>query len=89
MNPRPGARIKSRRPSIRATVRDAETNLAKSHIRLFVDGKRKSAFGYDRSTDRLSYRSGRLAYARHTVKIVATDPHGKRTVKTWRFRVVR
>ncbi len=89
MSPKPGTTIKNRRPAIRATVRDRPTNLAKSNIRLFVDGKRKTRFAYNRGTDRLTFRSPRLSYKRHTVRVVATDAHGKKTVGTWRFRVVR
>lgn len=89
MSPKPGVTIKNRRPVIRATVRDRPTNLARSNIRLFVNGQRKTRFAYNRSTDRLTFRSPRLSYKRHTVRVVATDAHGKKTVRTWRFRVVR
>jgi hypothetical protein len=89
MSPKPGVTIKNRRPTIRATVRDRPTNLARSNIRLFVDGRIKGRFAYNRSTDRLAFKGPRLSYKRHTVRVVATDAHGKKTVRTWRFRVVR
>lgn len=91
VRPRPGNRVKSRRPVIRATVRDRETNLRKSNIVLFVDGNKKRRFAYNRSTDRLRYRPrGRLALGRyHVVKIIARDPKGLRTVKRWKFKVIR
>ena len=89
LSPKPGSKIKNRRPVIKAVVRDRETNLAKSNIRLFVDGRAKGKFSYNRSTDRLVYRSPRFSYKRHSVRIVATDAQGKKAIKVWRFRVVR
>ena len=83
----PTGSILNRRPTIAATVRDAQTNLAKSNIRLFVDGDRKTIFSYDRSTDRLSYTSGQLSLGSHTVRIVATEGVNS-TTKDWSFKVV-
>jgi len=87
LKPTPGSNTRVRSPLISATVRDAQTNLSKSNIKLFVDGKRKSTFSYDRSTDHLSYTSGRLSLGRHTVKIIATEGIN-RTTKSWRLKVV-
>jgi len=70
-------------------VRDNRSDLARRHIRLYADGRRKTTFAYDRTTDLLRYTSGRLPFGRHTVKVVATDPAGLREVRTWRFRVNR
>ncbi len=70
-------------------MRDAQINLAKSYIKLFVDGKKKSTFSYNRFTNRLSYVSGRLSFGWHTVRIVATDAAGNMEVRSWRFRVIR
>jgi CSLREA domain-containing protein len=88
VKPVPGSGIRDRTPLIAATVRDAQTNLAKTNIKLFVDGNRKTTFSYDPSTGRLSYTSGQLSFGRHTVKIVATDGVNT-TTKSWRFKVVR
>lgn len=66
----------------------AQTELFKGDIHLYVDG-RVEDFSYDAATDRLSYRSGRLAYGSHTVRVEATDAHGLRGGKTWTFKVVR
>lgn len=88
MSPRADARIKNRWPAISATVRDAQTNLAKSNITLYVDGRRKN-FAYNAGTDRLVYRSARLAYKKHTVRIVARDAQGKVGTRAWRFLVIR
>jgi hypothetical protein len=85
----PTGRTKDRTPNIAATVSDVETNLAKPNIKLFVDGKRKTTFAYDRSTDRLKYASGRLSFGKHTVRVVATDAQGKSGAKSWAFKVVR
>lgn len=89
LRPSPGARTRDRTPTISATVRDAQTNLAKRDVLLYVDGRRKTTFSYDRSTDKLRYTSPRLSFARHEVKIVARDPRGPDTVKKWSFKVIR
>ena len=78
---------RDRTPVVRATINDARVNLAKSDIKLYFDGQRKGRFSYNRRTDQLTYRPGRVAKKRHTVKIVAVDKAGNRTVKVWRFRV--
>ena len=88
VRPLPGSRITDRTPLISATVRDRQTNLRASNIRLFVDGSSKS-FSYNRATDRRSYASTRLLLGPHTVRISATDGQGKRTVRAWAFRVRR
>ena len=87
LKPASGSRIRDRTPLVAATVSDAQTDLDKSNIKLFVDGKSKGTFSYDASTDRLSYTSGRLSFAKHTVKIVATDGVLS-TTKSWSFKVV-
>ncbi len=67
MKPAPGSAIRDRTPLIAATVSDADTELAQSNMRLFVDGRAR-AFSYNADTDRLSRLSNRLAYGRHTVR---------------------
>lgn len=88
LKPTSGSKTRDRTPLIAATVSDAQTDLAKSNIKLFVDGNKKDTFSYDASTDRLSYTSGRLSFGTHTVKIVATDGVLSAT-KSWSFKVVR
>ncbi len=78
---------RDRTPVVRATINDARVNLAKSDIKLYFDGRQKGRFSYNRRTDQLTYRPGRVANKLHTVKIVAVDKAGNRTVKVWRFRV--
>ena len=70
-------------------MRDERTELTTSDLRLYLDGAARGAFSYDAGTDRLSYTSGKLSLARHTVKIVARDAAGNVAVQTWRFEVVR
>lgn len=85
--PGPGAEIKDRKPTIRATVKDAQTDLEKSDITLTFDGKETGEFGYSGGRDRLSYEpSGKLDPGRHSVKIVARDEQGRTTTEKWSFR---
>jgi hypothetical protein len=63
--------------------------LGKANIKVYVDGRRKGRFSYNSGTDRLTYRSGKLSYRRHTVQVAATDPSGNTIRKTWRFKVKR
>ena len=88
LRPTPGSKARDRTPLIAATVSDTQTNLAKTNIKLFVDGSRKSTFSYDPSTDRFSHTSRQLSFGGHTVKIIATEGLN-RTTKSWRFTVVR
>jgi hypothetical protein len=89
LKPTPGSTTRDRTPTVGAKVTDAETNLAKSNIRLYVDGNRRD-FSYDRSTDRLSFTPGtNLSFGGHTVKIVATDASALASTKSWSFKVVR
>jgi hypothetical protein len=86
--PAPGAEIRDRTPTILATVRDGESELAASNIKLRVDGATKS-FAYDPDTDRLSRTTGKLSYGRHSVRVVAEDSAGNATSRAWSFKVVR
>lgn len=88
ISPRPNSQTRDRTPLISATVADTATNLAAADIRLFVDGRARP-FSYDAATDRLSYTSSRLTYAKHTVRIDATDAHGGTATRSWSFKVVR
>lgn len=89
VKPAPASIISIRTPTIKAKVSDNRTELAKRHIRLYPDGKQRTTFSYDRSTDRVTYKSPRLSYARHTVKIVAKDAAGNTAAKRWSFKVSR
>ncbi len=75
-------------PEIAATVKDRQTNLAKKHIKLFVDGTGTTTFSYNRATDRLSHTpAAALTDGGHTVKIVARDTAGNVGRKIWTFSV--
>ena len=87
LSPRPGAKTFDRTPTIRATIKDNRTNLRKGNIKLYVDGRRKTNFRYSTGTDRLSYTIRRLAYKRHSVRIVTKDAAGNTAAKSWRFTV--
>lgn len=88
VKPRSGSKTRDRTPAIAATVRDDRTNLAKSNIRLYVDGRLK-AFKYNTGTDRLTTTSGKLSFGRHKVKIVARDAAGNTTTVNSVFTVLR
>jgi hypothetical protein len=86
--PAPGAEILDRTPTIRAPVRDGESELAASNIKLRVDGA-PASFAYDPDTDRLSRTTGRLSYGWHSVRVVAKDAAGNVASRAWSFKVVR
>ncbi|MDQ3302139.1 MAG: S8 family serine peptidase [Actinomycetota bacterium] len=88
LKPQPGNKIKDRRPTVSATVRDAQTDLTKSNIRLYLDGRRKT-FSYDGSRDRMTHKTGKLSFGRHSVRVVARDAQGLVRSKVWAFKVVR
>lgn len=69
-------------------MRDRETNLTGSNIRVYVDGRARE-FSYSAATDTLTHRSATLAPGSHTVKVVAKDAQGLTANKSWSFRVAR
>lgn len=87
--PAPGSTTSDRTPTISATVSDNKTNLARGHIRLFVDGKHRPTFSYNRQTDGLFYTTPQLSPGWHTVKVTARDTAGNQATKVWKFKVVR
>ncbi len=89
MKPKPGSKTRDRTPAIGATLTDDRTELQKSSIRFYLDGKERTKFTYNEGTDRLSYTAPRLSYSKHTVKIVAEDGTGNTAVKSWNFTVRR
>lgn len=90
LRPMAGSRIKDRTPTIAVTVRDTGTNLAKPSIRLYLDGRRRSTFSYNLTTNRLNYTpAGKLSLGRHTVKVIAHDRLGLSSTRSWRFSVTR
>jgi thermitase len=87
--PAPGASTRDRTPVISATVNDAETDLQKADIQLVVDGMVRGGFTYNADTNRLTYTTPTLSFARHTVRITATDAADNATSYGWGFKVVR
>jgi hypothetical protein len=87
VGPVAGSRIHDRTPRVKALVSDSVTDLAKTNIKLFVDGARKKRFSYNSATDKLVFQSKRLSFGRHTVAIRAKDSEALAVVKTWSFRI--
>lgn len=87
LRPAPNAAIRDRTPLVSATVTDDRTDLAKSNLQLFVDGRRTTAFTYLTTTNRLTYTSRPLRIGRHTARIIATDREGLAAYRTWSFRI--
>jgi hypothetical protein len=89
IEPEAGSESRDRSPLIVVKVTDAQTDVAKSDIKLLVDGSLMTNFSYYAAKDRLSYQSGRLDYGRHTVKVAAPDASGLKGENTWSFKVLR
>lgn len=87
--PSPDSSTSDRTPAISATVRDAEADLARSNIALYVDGRLITDHAYDPSTGLLGYTSRRLPLGKHTVRIVATDAEGASEDSVWSFRIAK
>ncbi len=85
ISPDPGSRIGDRTPTVKARITDAQTDLEKDDIKLFLDGKRRDA--YDRDNDRLTSSQNRLDTGTHRVKIEARDGSGLVTTRSWTFKV--
>lgn len=81
--------IRDTTPTIKVTVKDNLTNLAKGNVRLYVNGKQVPAakYSYSRATDQLVYNSPKLARGKKTVKIVATDAAKNVGARSWYFTI--
>ena len=86
---RPGGRTRDRAPAIGAVVTDAQDELVRDDIQLFVDEAEVAQFAYDGGEDRLAYTPPRLGYGGHSLKIVATDPGENTAIRQHNFRVLR
>ena len=89
VRPLAGSRTRDRTPLISATVGDAQTNLTRSNLFFYLDGRRIGIYSYNTGTDRLTRTASRLSYGYHRVKITARDAQGRSTTRTWGFGVVR
>ena len=74
---------------MRVTVRDTQTNLQKTNLRLYFDGVRITTFTYDAGADVLRYTPTTRSYGTHSVRVVATDAAGNVGSKQWCFKIVR
>ncbi|MGH3087220.1 MAG: hypothetical protein ACRDSJ_07875 [Rubrobacteraceae bacterium] len=77
MSPKPGSKIKTTKPAIKAVVEDNDV-LTKSGIKLYVNNRLVSAakYTYAPTSGVLAYKSPKLPKGKKTVKIVATDAAG-------------
>ena len=77
-------------PRIGARVTDAEAELTRNNVSLFLDGTRveRAKLVYVSDTDRVRYipRTD-LSLGKHTVRVVARDPQGSIARKSWNFSV--
>jgi dipeptidyl aminopeptidase/acylaminoacyl peptidase len=92
VHPAMDSTTRQRTPRIRATVADAETDLTKSDLTLFLDGIRiaRTKIDYSQRTDRLTYKpKTALSLGTHTVRLVARDPEGLVSRKVWSFRIAQ
>ena len=89
-SPTSGARIRDRTPTVGANVHDDETDLSRTDMRLWVDGRMVRGFSYDRTRERLSFTPRKpMAMGRHSILIVAVDDGGLSTSRIWRFSIRR
>jgi hypothetical protein len=59
-------------------------------LKLFVGGDQVRGVRYDARRDRMAWTPKRaLTPGRYTVRLVAEDALGNRTVETWRFSIRR
>ncbi|HET7479643.1 MAG TPA: multicopper oxidase domain-containing protein [Rubrobacteraceae bacterium] len=89
LRPTPNMKTRDLTPTIAASIKDAQTKIAKSGVQLFIDGRKIGKFAYSQTTGKLVYTCKTLRPGRHAVKVVATDPQGRSANKTWTFRVIR
>ncbi|MDZ5661737.1 ThuA domain-containing protein [Nocardioides sp. S-58] len=86
----PTGTTRDRTPEVGATVTDARSSVRGRSLALSIDGKRVDGVRFDARRDRMTWLPERaLARGRHTVRLVAEDALGNRTVTTWRFTVRR
>lgn len=90
MLPAYGATTTDGTPVIGAKVTDAETELTKNNVALFLDGAKveRAKWAYNPDNHRVRYvPASDLPSGVHSVRIVARDPQGLVTRETWRFSV--
>jgi cytochrome c len=86
----PKGTTRDRTPTVGAVVADRHSTVRAGGLELFVDGERVRGVDYSGRRDLMSWTSERaLPPGRHTVRLVAEDALGNRTVEEWRFTIQR
>ncbi|MCP3424288.1 ThuA domain-containing protein [Nocardioides pinisoli] len=84
----PKGTSRDRTPKVAAVVTDGLSAVRSGDLKLFVGGDRVRGVRYDARKDRMSWTPKRaLSPGRYTVRLVAEDALGNRTVEKWRFTV--
>lgn len=90
VRPTAGAKVRDRTPRFSAAVRDSQTDLQKSSVKVYIDNRRTYRFSYSSATDKVSGVSRKLKAGKsHTIRVVASDGAGKTSSKSTRFVVKR
>ncbi len=84
-----GNKIKTRKPTIIGTARDAQEDLDKADIKVFFKGKEVTNFTYDQATDKVQFVPDKKLKRgkKYTVRIMATDTQGLSTNAEKTFKV--
>ena len=90
MLPAYGATTTDGTPVIGAKVTDAETELTKNNVALFLDGAKveRAKWAYNPDNHGVRYvPASDLSPGDHTVRVVAKDPQGLVTRRSWSFEL--
>ncbi|MEJ7872094.1 MAG: hypothetical protein WKF67_07520 [Rubrobacteraceae bacterium] len=84
-----GKKVKTRKPTIIGTATDAQENLDKADIKVFLKGKEVTNFTYDQATDMVQFVPDKKLKRgkKYTVRIQATDAQGLSTNAKKTFKV--
>ncbi len=84
-----GNKIKTRKPTIIGTATDAQEDLDKADIKVFLKGKEVTNFTYDQATDKVQFVPDKKLKRgkKYTVRIMATDTQGLSTNAEKTFKV--
>ncbi|MFP1625238.1 PKD domain-containing protein [Streptomyces sp. 5K101] len=87
--PADGSSTSDRQPTIGATVRDDRSDLTAAHLTMYLDGQAVE-FTYDEVTHRITHVPAKKpATGSHHVRVIAEDPSGNTSSRSWSFTVVR
>jgi cytochrome c len=86
----PKGTTRDRTPKVGATVSDRLSAVRAGDLKLFVGGERVRGVRWDARRDRMTWTpKAALAAGRYTVRLVAEDALGNRSVERWGFTVRR